>query len=67
MSLLYGILHTALGIFMILKGFKLLKSKAKNEDEIKKEALWQNKWGIFFKIGGIILLLGGILEIIDKI
>jgi len=65
MDLFYGFFNIAMGIFMILKGFKIFKSKAKDENEIAKEELWQSKWGTFFKIGGIVLLIGGILEIIN--
>jgi hypothetical protein len=67
MDLLYGFLHIAIGIFMTLKGFKILKSsKAKDENEIAKEELWHSKWGTFFKIGGIVLLIAGIVEIINN-
>ena len=67
MDLFYGFFHIAIGIFMTLKGFKILKSsKVKDENEIAKEELWHSKWGTFFKIGGIVMLVGGIIEIIYK-
>jgi hypothetical protein len=35
-------------------------------NEIAKEELWHSKWGNFFKIGGIVLLIAGIIEIINN-
>ena len=67
MDLFYGFFHIFIGVFMIIKGFKLLKSsKVKDENEIAKEELWHSKWGNFFKIGGIVLLIAGIIEIINN-
>ena len=67
MDLFYGFFNTILGTLMVLKGFRIFKSTAKDESEIEREELWHSKWGTFFKIGGIILAFFGVLAIIKNL
>lgn len=52
------------GIYMILVGFNVIKFKAKKSEDEEKMKLWPQKFDIFFKIGGIIVLLMGIFQLI---
>ncbi len=66
MELIFGIGNIGTGILMTLIGFKIYNPfKGKNEPE--KEELWFKKFGLFFKIGGIAMLLFGILKTISNL
>ena len=57
-----GFATPIIGLMLTLIGFKIINPfKGKNEPE--KEEAWYKKFGLFFKIAGIALLLGGIAEL----
>ena len=66
MELIFGFGNIGIGIMMTLIGFKIYNPfKGKNDPE--KEELWFKKFGTFFKIGGIAMLLFGILKTINNL
>ncbi|MEY5048543.1 MAG: hypothetical protein RLZZ175_1902 [Bacteroidota bacterium] len=66
MDLIIGICNLSIGLIMSLLGFKFYNPfKGKNEPE--KEELWFKKFGAFFKIGGIIMLILGVLKTVSNI
>jgi hypothetical protein len=63
MDLIFGIGNIAIGTMMSLVGFKAHNPfKGKNEPE--KEEIWVKKFGAFFKVGGIGILIFGIIKIL---
>ncbi|WP_298514785.1 hypothetical protein [uncultured Kordia sp.] len=63
MELFLGIGNITIGVMMTLIGFKVYNPfKGKNQPE--KEEEWYRKFGTFFKIGGIAVLIFGILKLI---
>ena len=66
MDLFFGIANIAVGLLMTLIGFKAYNPfKGKNEPE--KEEQWYKKFGIFFKLGGIAILIFGIINMIGNL
>jgi len=66
MDLFFGIGNIVMGIVMTLIGFKVYNPfKGKNEPE--KEEQWFKKFSTFFKIGGIVLLIFGIIKTIGNL
>ncbi|WP_320815350.1 hypothetical protein [Flavobacterium sp.] len=66
MELIFGIGNIGIGIMMTLIGFKVYNPfKGKNESE--KEKIWFNKFGTFFKIGGIAMFIFGITKTISNL
>jgi hypothetical protein len=63
MELIFGIGNIVIGIIMTLIGFKVYNPfKGKNEPE--KEEQWFKKFGTFFKIGGIAILIWGLIKLL---
>ncbi len=52
------------GIYMTLIGFNVIKFKPKKSEDEEKMKLWHQKFDKFFKIGGIIVFLIGIFQLI---
>lgn len=66
MDLVPGIVNIGIGIMMSLIGFKVYNPfKGKNEPE--KEQQWYKKFGTFFKIGGVVILIFGIVKTVEVI
>ena len=66
MDLFFGIGNIGIGLLITLIGFKIYNPfKGKNTPE--KEELWYKKFGIFFKIGGILLLIVGLITTIGNL
>jgi hypothetical protein len=66
MDLFFGIGNIGIGLMMTLIGFKVYNPfKGKNEPE--KEELWFKKFGTFFKIGGIAMLILGVLKTLTNL
>lgn len=62
-DLFFGIGNILFGSIMALIGFKVYNPfKGKNDPE--KEEQWYRKFGTFFKIAGIAILLFGIIKLI---
>jgi len=53
-----------LGVYITLIGFRVI-SASKKQDEKYEE--WLKKWGLFLKIGGPVLILAGILQIVMRV
>lgn len=66
MDLFFGIGNMAIGLMMALIGFKVY-NPFKGKNEPKKEEQWYKKFGTFFKIGGIAILIGGIIKLIRNL
>jgi hypothetical protein len=66
MELIFGINNIVIGSYMIIVGFKIY-NPYKNKNEKEKEEKFYSKFGLFFKIGGIALLLFGLIKTISKI
>jgi uncharacterized membrane protein YfcA len=64
LDLIFGIGNVLIGLMMTLTGFKVIKN-TKWKDEPEKEELWHKKFGLFFKIGGVILFVGGVFKIVN--
>ncbi len=63
MELVFGIGNIVIGIMMTLIGFKVYNPfKGKNDPE--KEEQWFKKFGTFFKIGGISILIWGLIKLL---
>jgi hypothetical protein len=63
MELFFAIGQLIAGIYMTLVGFKVINLfKGKNEQE--KEEQWYKKFGVFFKYGGIVLVLLAIFQLV---
>ncbi|MCE7992931.1 MAG: hypothetical protein HEP71_13160 [Roseivirga sp.] len=66
MDLFFVIGNVAFGLIMTLIGFKVYNPfKGKNEPE--KEELWFKKFGTFFKVAGIIILIGGLIRLFAQL
>lgn len=52
------------GIYWSLVGFNVIKFKAKTSEDEEKMKLWYKKINPFYKIGGIIVFLMGMLQLI---
>lgn len=66
MELIFGIGNIGIGIMITLIGFKVYNPfKGKNEPE--KEGQWYKKFETFFKIGGIVILIFGIIKTIGNL
>jgi len=49
------------GLIITLIGFEIIKLKSKNSKDEERMIYWRKKFGKFFKIGGIVILIIGIL------
>ena len=52
------------GLLITLIGFDIIKLKAKKPEDEERMIVWRKKFGKFFKIGGIVILILGILLLI---
>jgi hypothetical protein len=66
MELVFGIGNIGIGAIMTLIGFKVY-NPFKGKNEPVKEELWFKKFGTFFKIGGIVMLIFGIIKTVTNI
>ena len=48
------------GLFITLIGFDIIKLKAKKTEDEERMIEWRKKFGKFFKIGGIVILIIGV-------
>jgi hypothetical protein len=64
MELIFGIGNIGIGIVVTLVGFKIY-NPFKQEPE--KEELWYKKFGTFFKIGGIAMLIFGLIKTLGNL
>jgi hypothetical protein len=54
-TLIDGLISLALGIWMLLLGFKVVTISSNTE----KSIVWHQKWGLFMKIAGPLVALWG--------
>ncbi len=54
-TLIDGLISLALGIWMLLLGFKVVTISR----DAEKSAAWHQKWGLFMKIAGPLVALWG--------
>lgn len=66
MDLFFVLGDIAFGIILTLIGFKVY-NPFKGKSTPEKEELWYKKFGKFFKIGGIILLVFGIIQLLGHL
>ncbi len=52
------------GLLITLIGFDIIKLKAKKPEDKERMIVWREKFGKFFKIGGIVILVIGVLLLI---
>jgi len=52
------------GLFITLIGFDIIKLKAKKPEDEERMIEWRKKFGKFFKIGGIVILIIGFFLLI---
>ena len=52
------------GLFITLIGFDIIKLKAKKPEDEERMIEWRKKFGKFFKIGGIVILVIGVFLLI---
>jgi len=52
------------GLIMTMIGFDIIKLKAKKQEDEERLKIWKIKFGRFFRIGGIVILIIGIFLII---
>ena len=52
------------GLFITLIGFDIIKLKAKKTEDEARMVEWRKKFGKFFKIGGIVILIIGVFLLI---
>ena len=45
------------GLFTTLVGFDIIKLTAKKPKDEERMIVWRKKWGMFFKIGGIVIVI----------
>ena len=45
------------GIFITMIGFEIIKLKAKKPEDEDRMIVWRKKWGVYFKIVGIVILI----------
>lgn len=63
MELFFTFTQLIVGVYMTLVGFKIINLfKGKNEPE--KEEKWYKKFGVFFKYGGIGLIVLAIIQLL---
>jgi hypothetical protein len=53
-----------MGLLTMLIGFDIIKLKAKKPEDEERMIVWRKKFGNFFKIGGILLLIMGVFLLI---
>lgn len=63
-DLVVGICMLLSGLFITLIGFDIIKLKAKKPEDEKRMIEWRKKFGKFFKIGGIVILIIGVFLLI---
>ena len=61
MDLFIGISNLFFGIVITLVGFRVY-SPFKGKDDPEKEERWYKKFGTFFKIAGILILVVGVIK-----
>lgn len=66
MELVFGFGNIGIGVIMSIIGFKVY-NPFKNKNTPEKEELWFKKFGTFFKIGGIIMLILGVLKTVSNL
>lgn len=66
MDLFYGFFNSIIGLISVFIGFKIYRP-FNDKNEIGKEELILNKYGNFYKFGGILLLAYGVFSIINNI
>lgn len=66
MDLFFSITNIFIGTFMTLIGFKIYNPVKKKFDKEKEEE-WYNKFGTFFKIGGLIMVVFGIIQTMSNL
>jgi hypothetical protein len=59
MELFFAFFNIILGLFFALTGFKVIRTLDKDKEEKTLE-----KYGLFFKLGGIGLVLWGIIKLL---
>lgn len=52
------------GLLITLIGFDIIKLKAKKPEDEERMIIWRKKFGMFFKIGGIVILIIGVFLLI---
>ncbi len=52
------------GLFITLIGFDIIKLKAKKPADEERMIEWRKKFGKFFKVGGIVILIIGVFLLI---
>lgn len=52
------------GLFITLIGFDVIKFKAKKPEDEERMIAWRKKFGKFFKIGGVVILILSVLLLI---
>lgn len=52
------------GLLITLIGFDIIKLKAKKPEDEERMNVWRKKFGKFFKIGGIVILIIGVFLLI---
>ena len=53
------------GLLITLIGFDILKLKAKKPEDEERMIVWRKRFGKFFKIGGIVILIIGVFLLIS--
>ncbi|SDK62987.1 hypothetical protein [Flavobacterium noncentrifugens] len=67
MDLFYGFFNTLLGILATLIGFKIYRPFKSKDGNTEKEELWYRKFGTFYKIGGIFMLVLGVIKLLNNL
>ena len=52
------------GLLITLIGFHIIKLKAKKPEDLERMIIWREKFGKFFKIGGVVILVIGVFLLI---
>ena len=52
------------GLLITLIGFHIIKLKAKKPEDAERMIIWREKFGKFFKIGGVVILVIGVFLLI---
>ena len=55
------------GLFTILVGFDIIKLNGKNPEDEERMIVWRKKWGMFFKIGGIVIVILAVFLLIASL
>jgi hypothetical protein len=63
-DLVFAISMLLSGLFITFIGFDIIKLKAMKSEDEKRMIEWRKKFGKFFKIGGILILISGVFLLI---